>query len=467
MKKTVLSAIAGLLGVITLATSCSFSPVEDSKIPMLDYQYTTEGSQNQTEAATKAPAVPSNPAELVGKWKSATVPMMFQFFSDNTLKCYYLTPGFYEYNEILTGTYSYDGLVLTYNLSDESSFEGDCSVASGKMTINGQFEFTSTNELPTEHPSYDFPDFEAIAAKNPLGDGKYTGNSLPEGFRAEVLSELQKSYWNGVSQASWKKLESGTAKLGDMVNIDYEGKLDGVAFAGGTDTNQVVEVNDGTGMIDGFCIGIAGKSVGQTFDVAVKFPENYHSADLAGKDAVFTMKLNAIYDFTLTDEEAKAKDYDSLEAWLDAEVKVAIENRIWDLIPDLKDVNIPKEASQFFDQYYLDYLHYNAFQYFSGSVETCLAYMGITMEEWMQQATDVTKTYLHAAQIVARYSLTPDAETTQKLEEEYINSYKNQGYTEEEAKNLLENEGKTEFRAQLLLQVAIDYMVANNFNEAA
>lgn len=82
------------------------------------------------------------------------------------------------------------------------------------------------------------------------------------------------------------------AQEGDMVVIDYEGKLDGVAFEGGTATEQSVEI--GAGMfVPGFEEGIIGHNIGETFDVNVTFPEQY-AEELAGKAVVFTMTLHSI-----------------------------------------------------------------------------------------------------------------------------------------------------------------------------
>ena len=79
---------------------------------------------------------------------------------------------------------------------------------------------------------------------------------------------------------------------GDVVNINYEGKIDGVAFEGGTATDQLLELGSGT-MIPGFEEGIIGMEEGEIKDINVTFPENYGN-DLAGKDAVFTISLNSI-----------------------------------------------------------------------------------------------------------------------------------------------------------------------------
>ena len=461
MKKSLVTLITLVLIFACLATSCTFTPVDESKIPMMDYQTTTAGTTGKQETTT-APVEPSDPVAIIGKWSSSTVPMVFQFFSDGTLKCFYLAPGYYEYSAIYTGTYTYDGLTLTYQLDDDSNFNGSCSVANNVMTINSQHVFKTATELPTLHAKYTFPDYEALAAKYPLADGTYTGNTIPTTLRAEALANLEETYWQNQSTANWAKLTTGTAKLGDYVNIDYCGKLNGVAFSGGTAQNQIIEVNDGTGMIDGFCIGVAGHTVGETFDVPVTFPEDYHSADLAGKEAVFTMTLNCIYDFSLTDEIAVANKYESLEAWVNSEYDLMLADKVWDLIPGLKDNEIPEEAYLFFYQYYLDSLYYNAFYYFGNNLDQCLAYFGVTLEGLHEDSIAIGKQYLRSAQVAAKLNLVPDEALIEKVTSEMIEAYTSNGYTEAQAKELLENEGKTEFRAELLFYLVSDYLIENN-----
>lgn len=80
---------------------------------------------------------------------------------------------------------------------------------------------------------------------------------------------------------------------GDIANIDYEGKKDGVAFDGGTAQAQDLEIGSGT-FIEGFEEGLVGKNVGETVDLPLKFPDDYQAEELAGQEVVFTVKINSI-----------------------------------------------------------------------------------------------------------------------------------------------------------------------------
>ena len=84
-----------------------------------------------------------------------------------------------------------------------------------------------------------------------------------------------------------------TVVKGDFINLDYEGKINGEAFDNGTAKGQIIQVGS-AGFIAGFEDQLVGKKSKTTFDINVKFPDTYNNPDLAGKDAVFTITVNAI-----------------------------------------------------------------------------------------------------------------------------------------------------------------------------
>lgn len=97
------------------------------------------------------------------------------------------------------------------------------------------------------------------------------------------------------------KDETQTVVAADsIVNVDYVGKKDGEAFDGGTASDVTLnvgtnsDVSTGSSYIEGFSSGLVGAKVGDTVDCPVTFPENYGSADLAGKQVVFTFTVNYI-----------------------------------------------------------------------------------------------------------------------------------------------------------------------------
>jgi len=84
-----------------------------------------------------------------------------------------------------------------------------------------------------------------------------------------------------------------TVEDGDTAIIDFVGKLNGVAFDGGTASNYELEIGSGS-FIDGFEDGLIGVKKGDTVDLNLTFPESYPSTELAGKDVVFTVTVNGV-----------------------------------------------------------------------------------------------------------------------------------------------------------------------------
>ena len=119
------------------------------------------------------------------------------------------------------------------------------------------------------------------------------------------------------------------AEMGDTTVIDFEGFCDGVAFEGGKGTDYALKLGSGS-FIPGFEEQIVGKSIDEKFDVNVTFPEEYHAAELAGKPAVFKVKIHAITRVELPElDDDFAKDVSEFDTFAEykADIKAKIEKR--------------------------------------------------------------------------------------------------------------------------------------------
>ncbi|WP_297958539.1 trigger factor [uncultured Neisseria sp.] len=110
----------------------------------------------------------------------------------------------------------------------------------------------------------------------------------------EILRK-QRTRFNHVDRA---------AQNSDRVIIDFEGKIDGEPFAGGSSKNYAFVLGSGQ-MLPEFEAGIASMKAGESKDVEVNFPEDYHGKDVAGKTAVFTITLNNVSEATLPEVDAE------------------------------------------------------------------------------------------------------------------------------------------------------------------
>lgn len=95
-----------------------------------------------------------------------------------------------------------------------------------------------------------------------------------------------------------EEVKEGTVAKNDTVNIDYEGKIDGKTFTGGSAEDTDLTIGSGQ-FIDGFEDGLIGKPVGSTQTLNLKFPDDYNSSEVAGKDVVFTVTINHIVKETI------------------------------------------------------------------------------------------------------------------------------------------------------------------------
>ena len=111
----------------------------------------------------------------------------------------------------------------------------------------------------------------------------------------EVTDEAVMSEIDRVRDRQSREIEvtDRAAAMGDTVTIDFDGYVDGVAFDGGKSENYNLVLGSGS-FIPGFEDQIAGKNIGDNFDVLVTFPNEYHADNLAGKEATFKCVLHAI-----------------------------------------------------------------------------------------------------------------------------------------------------------------------------
>ncbi len=147
-----------------------------------------------------------------------------------------------------------------------------------------------------------------ILPKITLGDYKKLGvKPIVAKVTDADVEEIIERMRDGMSE---KKPVERAAKLGDEVTIDFIGKKDDVAFDGGTGNDYDLKLGSNS-FIPGFEEGIVGKKTGETFDLALAFPAEYHVAELAGQDVVFTTTLKTVNELAkpkLDDEFAKKAD---------------------------------------------------------------------------------------------------------------------------------------------------------------
>lgn len=191
------------------------------------------------------------------------------------------------------------------------------------------------------------------------------------------------------------------AQEGDLVTIDYVGKLDGVEFDRGSATNQSVEI--GAGMyVEGFEEGIIGHNIGETFDVDVTFPETY-TEELAGKAVVFTMTLHAISTVSVpeltedllpqlsetakTIEEYKEEVRADLEVSNKETIASSLEQEVWNaLLENCVVDSYPEDEITEFVAYVEEQLGEAAAENDMEAAEMFESYYGVTPEDYIKNS---------------------------------------------------------------------------------
>ena len=146
--------------------------------------------------------------------------------------------------------------------------------------------------------------------------GQYKGLEVPKAEAEVNEEEIDAEIDRMAESVSRIETVERPAQLGDTANIDFEGFIDGVAFDGGKGEGFDLKLGSGQ-FIPGFEEQVVGMSAGEERDIDVTFPEDYH-ADMAGKPAVFHVKVNGVKETVrpaLDDEFVKdVSEFDTMDA---------------------------------------------------------------------------------------------------------------------------------------------------------
>lgn len=317
--------------------------------------------------------------------------------------------------------------------------------------------------------------FTAVVQVKPEVElGKYKGIALNKvEYKVEDVDVENEINRMAEKNARLVSVEDRAVENNDTAVIDFEGFVDGVAFEGGKSENHELVIGSNT-FIPGFEDQIVGMKSGEDKDITVKFPEDYFSKDLAGKDAVFKIKLHEIKAKELpviddefakdvsefeTLEELKASIKEKLEKENADKAKFELEEAAIKAVVDAAKVDVPSGMVEMeIDNMVKDF-------------ETRLQYQGLRLEQYMQmlgkemndfrnefkeQAEVSVKTRLVLEAVVKAEDLkVADEEVAEKIKE----MAKNYGREEDE---LLKNDNLKEYIAEnMKSEKVIKFIVEN------
>jgi len=343
-----------------------------------------------------------------------------------------------------------------------------------------------TNIEPVAKPDVEVVQLEAdkpvifkatVVVKPEVKLGKYTGLEVKKEV-AEVTDEDVEAELKRLQDrhAKLTTLEEGTVEKGDIANIDFEGFIDDVAFQGGKGENHPLEIGSGS-FIPGFEDQLVGVAIGDTVDVNVTFPDTYHAKELAGKPAVFKVKVHSVKrkeEVPLDDEFAKdVSEFETLE-----ELKKDILNRLKETAEQEAQLRI---RQQVIDQAVADTEVEVPKEMVETRVEEMIASMGqrfrmqgLTLEQYFQ----LTGTTLEAT----KEKMLPDAEksvkadlvleaiakaenleaTEEDLNEEFEKMAKQYNQEASVIRSVMEGQGNLEMVKQgIAMEKAINFLMDN------
>ncbi len=361
------------------------------------------------------------------------------------------------------GVFYEDALNILYPEAVEGAIkEADLKFVDDKI----DFDMVSIGE--------DGVDFKVIITVYPeVTVGEYKGIEAEKTVPSVTAKEVEEEV-NRLAERNARMVEvtDRAAEMGDTAVIDFEGFVDDVAFEGGKGESYALGLGSGQ-FIPGFEEQIVGHNIDEEFDVNVEFPAEYQAEDLAGKPAVFKVKLHEIKKRELPeidDEFAKdVSEFDTLDELkkdlkkkaLERKQKAAdeaVENAIVDKIVDGMRAEIPDAMiNNRVAQMTQDFAYRLQMQ--GMNLDTYLQYTGTSREEFEStfrpQAEKQVKMRLALEKIVELENIVPSEEDIAAQIEEMAKNY---GMTAEQIKNAVP---ETEIAKDLAVNKAIDFVKEN------
>lgn len=273
----------------------------------------------------------------------------------------------------------------------------------------------------------------------------------------EVQAELEKVQ---KSQARMETVEGRASQNGDTVIIDFVGTVDGVEFEGGKGENFELKLGSGQ-FIPGFEDQLVGKNADEEVKVEVTFPEEYHSADLAGKAAVFMTKIHEVKEEILpviddefasdvsefeTLDEYKADLAKKLQEKANDEAEAIMKDRAMEALYNANEIETPESMIR----NELDNMVYEMNQqlgYQGLKLEDYLQWMGKTVEDLREESKEDAVRRVNTRILLKNIVRTENIEVTdEELNEELLNFGKQYGATEiEQVKQMIGGDANVKF----------------------
>ena len=238
---------------------------------------------------------------------------------------------------------------------------------------------------------------------------------------------------------------------GDTANIDFSGKVDGKEFEGGTSKDFDLVLGSGS-FIEGFEDGLIGKKIGDEVELNLTFPKDYQGKEVAGKDVVFTVKINSAtrphkpkynkaFVQSNTDFKTKAEYEESLKQQIYSEKEEQAKNEqkmsLWsDVLDSTKVKKYPETEMAAYKEVFSAQVDTMAEQAGMERAEVLKQYYGAESEEAFDSIIeDSVKTLIKQEMLVEYIADKEGLKYTDEEKEKLISELEGQGYTDETVKS--------------------------------
>ena len=315
-----------------------------------------------------------------------------------------------------------------------------------------------------------------VALKPEVTLGQYKGIEVDKAditaTDKEVEDAIEKERENNARTIT---VDDRPVQDGDVVVLDFEGFMDGVAFEGGKGENHSLTIGSGA-FIPGFEDQLIGAEIDKEVEVNVTFPENYQEASLAGKPAVFQCTVKEIKEKQLPDLDdefaSEVSEYDTLEEYRESvrkyieerkeeDAKKAKEEKVGDAIIEGAQMDIPEamittQQRQMADEFA------QRIRMQGISIEQYFQVTGLTRAAFMEQMKPQAESRIKSRLVLEAVA---KAENIEASEEEYQAEIKKmaEDYQMEEAElvEMLGEFEKKSIREDINIRKAVDFVAAN------
>ena len=306
--------------------------------------------------------------------------------------------------------------------------------------------------------------------------GEYKGMEFKKDVKEITDEQVQQAIDRELMRGSRLVETNKPVKNDDTVTLDFEGFVDGKAFEGGKAEKYQLKIGSHS-FIDTFEDQLVGLNVGDEKDVNVTFPTEYHQADLAGKPAVFKVKIHNVRERIMPElnEEfvQNSSEFDTVEAYknnireqlvkqAEMNADIEVDNRMLDTIVDNTKVELPEsmintEADRMLRGFQAQLSYYGA------TLETYAQQIGRTVEEIKADQRIMAERQVKGRLVLEKLIRSENIDITEEeIDARIAEIAETQGAKFEEYKKNIGNDGINQIANEMLMKKLLDFLRQNN-----